>query len=288
MRTALLPDGRLIHADEYNESVHGFNILCLDKNCRAPLIFVPKSDKAASHFKTIGKNSDSKHSTKCGFYQPLDIVESIEKVTEYQADILQSSVKKTLINLNMKRLDPDYEPKKTERDQQAAEQDPDKIKTKEKNESPGSISSLKSVVQLMVGYEPDLLSTIYFNIGNGRKVPLSNIVMNQERAHDILWSDQAFREVGYFVYGQVESVLRLEKVMYIKLEKIHDVSFTVVIFEKYYKFFKLSEEQLKGKEVLIYGILRKNEYQGRNTTEIVIKSDKYIEFLKRKKSREGL
>jgi hypothetical protein len=173
MRTAFLPDGRLVHSDEYVDSMHGFDILCIDRSCRAPLIHVQRTEKAASHFKTIGKSFETKHSTSCGLHEPLDIVESIEKVTEYQSEVLQSNTKKKLISLNMRRLDPDYEPKKTDKDQDQSQQsgkDPDNIKTKDKNESPNSISSLKSVVQLMTNYEPDLLSTIYFNIGNGRKV----------------------------------------------------------------------------------------------------------------------
>jgi len=136
----------------------------------------------------------------------------------------------------------------------------------------------------MVQYEPDLLSTIFFNIGGGRKLPLSNMILNQERAHQMLWSDQALREVGYFIYGRIEDVVRREKVMYIKMEKVNDVPLTIVIFEKYYRYFRLTEDMLVGKDVLVFGILRKNEYQERNTTEIVIKSDKYIEFLKRRKA----
>jgi hypothetical protein len=287
MRTALLIDGTLIHADDYNESQH-FNILCLDKSCRAPLIFVPKSEKASSHFKTIGKNSDSKHSATCGFYQPLDIVDSIEKVAEYQYDILKATtIKKTIISLNMRRLDPEHVPIATEREQTENEQEPeDNIKTKEKSENPSSISSLKSVVKLMVQYEPDLLSTIFFNIGSGRKVPLSNMILSQERAHQLLWADGVIREVGYFVYGRISEIKRREKVMYISLEKVHDIPFTIVIFEKHFKYFKIPEDKLKDKDVLIYGILRKNDYQDRNTTEIVIKSDKYIEFLKRKRKED--
>ncbi|WP_240420295.1 hypothetical protein [Paenibacillus periandrae] len=286
MRTALLTDGTLIHADDYNESIH-VNILCLDKSCKAPLIYVPKSEKASSHFKTIGKNSESKHSATCGFYQPLDIVESIEKVTEYQSDIIQaSSIKKTIISLNMRRLDPEHEPAKTDKEQLDNEKDSDNIKIKEKSENLSSISSLKSVVKLMVQYEPDLLSTIFFNIGSGRKIPLSNMILSQERAHQLLWSDEIFREIGYFVYGRISEIKKREKVMYISLEKVNDIPFTIVIFEKHFKFFKISEDKLIEKDVLIYGILRKNDYQERNTTEIVIKSDKYIEFLKRKKREE--
>lgn len=58
-------------------------------------------------------------------------------------------------------------------------------------------------------------------------------------------------------------------------------------FDKYFNlnYFKRSEEKLieNRKDVLIYEVLRKNEYQDRQTTEIIIKSDKYIEFLRSRK-----
>ncbi|WP_150274221.1 hypothetical protein [Paenibacillus tepidiphilus] len=284
MRTAFLPGGNIIHADEYDEAKHGFEIFCMDKSCRSPLIYVPKTDKAVSHFKTIGKNSDSKHKPTCGFYQPLDVMESIEKVGEYQKEIIQnSSVKKVLISLNMKKIDPDYEPKPVEKEQEEPKGPDDSVKVKEKSDNPATISSLKSIVKLMVQNEPDLLSTIYFNIGGGRKVPISSMVMNQERAHQILWDEEALRETGYFVYGKVQEIIHRDKVKYIKMERLNGTSFTIVIFEKYFKFFKLTDSQLKDKDILVFGILRKNTFQEKNETEIVIKSDKYIEFLKRRK-----
>lgn len=285
MRTAILAGGKIVHADEYDEAMHGFEIFCMDKSCRSPLIFVPKTEKAVSHFKTIGKNSESKHKPTCGFYQPLDVIESIEKVGEYQKEIIQnSSVKKVLISLNMKKIDPDYETKPVDKETVESKNPPeDKVKVKETNENPATISSLKSIVKLMAQHEPDLLSTIYFNVGGGRKIPISSMVMNQERAHQALWNEESLRETGYFVYGKIQEVIHREKVKYIKMEKMNGVSFTIVIFEKHFKFFKLADTQLKDKDILVYGILRKNIFQEKNETEIVIKSDKYIEFLKRRK-----
>lgn len=42
----------------------------------------------------------------------------------------------------------------------------------------------------------------------------------------------------------------------------------------------VKDEQLIGRKVLAYGSrLKKNEYKGKNTSELVIKSNQYIEFL---------
>jgi hypothetical protein len=69
--------------------------------------------------------------------------------------------------------------------------------------------------------------------------------------------------------------------MYLNFEE-KNVPFTIVIFQKHWKDFSYSEKQLEGKDVLIYGHLRKNDYQDKQLTEMIIKSDKYLETLKRK------
>jgi hypothetical protein len=51
------------------------------------------------------------------------------------------------------------------------------------------------------------------------------------------------------------------------------------VFEKYFKHFTYTNEQLEGKNVLAWGILKKNVYKDKNTTEMVIKSNKYLEFI---------
>lgn len=99
----------------------------------------------------------------------------------------------------------------------------------------------------------------------------------------MLWNEDIFNDVGYFVYGKVLNVIRREKVMYINFEE-RKQPFTIVIFQKHWNEFSYSESQLVGKDVLVYGHIRKNEYESNKLTEMIIKSDKYLETFKCKES----
>jgi hypothetical protein len=278
LKTALLHNDQVIHADAYDSQKHGTRLYCIDKTCRAPLIFVPKSKKAAAHFKTTGRH-DSQHTPTCGFFQPLECKDAIRKVKEYQGFFLEGeNIHETVIRLDMKRIDPDYEPRQVERSGENKEKK-EKIKVKEERENPESVGSVKSVVKLLTSYEPDLLATVLFNVGGGRKVPLSSIVINQEDAHHILMANEVIRNVGYFVYGTVKNLIRREKVWYVNYEPVNNITFTLVIFDRYFEYFTYTDEELVGKDVLTYGFLRKNEYQGEIRTEMLIKSDKYLEII---------
>lgn len=278
MLSAKLHDGKVVSSLEYDANVHGHRIFCLDKKCKAPLIFVQGNDTRAAHFKTSGKG-DSVHRSGCGFYQPLDLVESINKVKEYQQDGVQNDMKEIVIRLSMNRIDPDKETSTIEREK--GKKDPNNIKVKNDSLTPQSISSVKGAVKLLTEYEPDILSSILINVGGGRKVPISDLIVDQDQAHKILWNDDIMNNVGYFVYGKVAKMVKREKVMYINFED-KNVPFTIVIFQKHWNDFSYSEKQLIGKDVLVYGHLRKNEYQDKQLTEIIIKSDKYLEAFKRK------
>lgn len=157
------------------------------------------------------------------------------------------------------------------------------VKLKDENRQPATISSVKSVAKLLTMYEPDVLASVLLDVGGSRKVPLSSLVINQEVAHDILWSERTIKNVGYFVYGTVASISRLEKVVFIDFEKVNDTSFTLVVFEKYFKHFTYKTGDLEGYDILVYGFLKKNEYNGKNKTEMVIKSNKYIEKIQKSK-----
>jgi hypothetical protein len=283
MLTALMPNGKLVAASEYDEKRHSLTLKCIDPSCDAPVIFVEESERASSHFKTVGKGDDSRHSSKCGFFAPLDVVGSIIKTTEYQAAIdLSEDIPKQVITLNLRKLDPD-EIAKVNDQKDKKEEKKDEAKVKEDNESPGVINSLKGLVKLLTSYEPDILASIYFNVGGGRKLPLSQVVMSPTRAYETLWEDRTIRGLQYFVFGKITDVRRLEKVMYIDLENEDGLHpFTVVIFADYFKHFKYKPEDIKNKDVLVFGDLRKNDFNDRKKAEIVIKSSKYMEFLKRK------
>jgi len=278
MLMAMLHNENIVSAMEYDPEAHGNRLYCMDKTCKAPVIFVPGSENISPHFKTTGKG-DSVHSTSCGFYEPLDLVGSIKKVKEYQDDKLQENMNEIVIRLSMNRIDPDREVATVEREKR--EKKPNELKVKNENLTPQTISSVKGVVKLLTEHEPDILSSILINVGGGHKVPLSQIIVNQDEAHKILWEDKMLKNVDYFVYGRVANIVKRETVMYVNFEET-DVPFTLVVFKKHWKDFSYTEEKLKGKDVLVYGHLRKNDYNNKRLTEMIIKSDKYLEKIKRK------
>lgn len=278
MNSALLSNGKVITAREYNAEIHGNRLYCIDNSCKVPVIHVPESENTTTYFKTTGKN-DSKHAAGCGFSKPLTFVESIKKVGEYQDDLLDNGISETLVRLNLNKIDPDYERRLVEKDEnEKKKKDPNKIKVKQESDTPASIGSLKSVVKLMTSYEPDILSGIIVNI-KGKKIPISSIIIDQEKAHNLLWNDRLIPNIGYFVYGEVEHILRREKVIYINFKAVNKVLFSLVLFDKYFRHFTYSDMDLIGKNILAWGFLRKNTYQDKNTTEMSIKADAYIGIL---------
>lgn len=278
MNSALLHSGKIITAAEYNPTVHGNRIYCIDRLCQTPVIFVSGSESTVPYFKTTGKNSDSKHHDNCGFARPLSFEESISKVKEFQEDLADKGLKEIVIKMNMNKLDPDYEGKQVERDEgEKKPKDPNEVKVKQESSTPNSISSLKAIVKLLTSYEPDTLASILISV-KGKKIPISQLILSHEKAHELLWSDRSLESLQYFVFGTIENVIRREKVYYINFKR-QDVMFSLVIFDKYFPHFKFTDEQLIGRNVLATGHLKRNIYKDKNTTEMIIKSSKYIEFL---------
>ncbi|MEI2358385.1 hypothetical protein [Mesobacillus zeae] len=278
MNSALLHNGNIVTAAEYNPDVHGSRIYCIDRNCKAPVIHV-KSENAAPHFKTTGKNDGQRHNKLCGFYKQLSFEESIQKVEEYQGEFLEKGIKETVIRLNMNRIDPDYESKQIEREEnEKTAKDPSEVKVKQESTTPNSIGSLKAIVKLLTTYDPDILASILVSV-KGKKIPLSQLVISHDKAHQLVWEDRSIDNLGYFVYGTIEQVLRREKVYFINFKPVGNVSFGLVVFDKYFKHFTYTDEQLLGRKLLAWGSLKKNVYKDKNTTEMVIKSNKYIQFL---------
>lgn len=278
--TALLPSGSIVHSEEYDDKVHGLELYCIDPACKAPVIHVGRSERSKAYFKTVGRDEDSKHKRDCGFYEPLDVIQAIEKTPEYQKKVLESVwVPKKIIRLNMNRLDPEYQAK--ERDpKEETEKDNEKLGIREQRDQPDVISSMKSIIKLLTTNEPDVLSTIYFGV-NGRRLPMSNVVMGPRKAHDLLWSDQSLR-INYFVYGKILNITTLEKVTYLDLESDSDHPLTLVVFKEYYRnFTKNKFEDLLNRDILVYGQLRKNDYNDKRKCEIIIKTEKYIALFKR-------
>ncbi|OXS55051.1 hypothetical protein B1A99_25055 [Cohnella sp. CIP 111063] len=281
MLTAILPSGKIISAIEYDEQKHGYELYCIDVNCKAPVVFVGRNERTKAYFKTVGRDKGTKHTTNCGFYQPLDVAGAVEKIGEYQSAVLEAEgVPKKIIRLSLSRLDPEYE--SVERAPRETKEKPDteNLGLKDKRETPDVIGSLTSIVKLLTSVEPDVLASIYFSVA-GRKIPMSMVVMGPQKAHETVWADEALR-INYFVYGRVIAVRQLEKVTYLELEG-KEAPVTLVIFKDYYKHFDDDKFNLyMNKKVLVYGQLRKNDYGGKKKTEIIIKTSEYITILKKK------
>ncbi|MCM3715426.1 hypothetical protein M3202_15245 [Alkalihalobacillus oceani] len=280
MRIARTVSGDICYSEEYQVEKHGSRLFCIDSDCQAPVIFVKRSKTSVAHFKTTGKEG-SKHKLGCGFYQSLDMFGTVLKVSEYQESLLkQGGLPESVIRLSLKGIDPDYVPRQVERNTETTKEidEQNKPKVKDKKDTPQSLSSVKSVARLLQETEPDLLATILFNIGGGRKEPLSSIILDQEKAHKFLWGEQALK-INYFVYGTIESITRRDKVIYLNFTTINDVTFSLVVFDKYFKEFTYSDLELQHHKVLVYGKLRKNEFNNQMKTEMVIKSNSYIERL---------
>lgn len=280
MHSALLSDGKLITAKEYEAERHGVMLFCMDPTCKVPVHFVKGDVLNTPHFKTSGK-ANSIHKNTCGFANKLNFKDTVSKVNEYQEALRAQGIREFVVKLNMDKLDPDYVPKEVNRGDSEKEQTPppeiDKKLLKEKPETPSSLSSLKSIKKLYQSVSPDLLASIVISI-KGNQIPISKLICHYETAHNLFWKGDTL-EVPYFIYGVVQKVVRREKVWFINLAS-DSYFFTLVIFEKYFKHFSYRDEDLLNKEILAMGFLRKNEYQkDKPSTEMIIKSDDYIEFL---------
>jgi len=87
-------------------------------------------------------------------------------------------------------------------------------------------------------------------------------------------------DVPYFIHGRIETVIRRAKVWSINFTTTESRFFSLVIFSRHFDYFTLKDNELIGKDVLAYGMLKKNEFnKEKNVTEMIIKSNKYIEFL---------
>lgn len=282
MHSALLSDGKVITAKVYDEKLHGVRIYCMDKSCGVPLIYIPESDGVTAHFKSSGRG-DSIHKENCGFAKKLTFQQTVAKVSEYQASLREQGIREFVVRLNLNSIDPDYEAKEIYREP-SEKDDKDKPELdekvlKESKPTPSSIGSLKAVKKLFTTVEPDLLASILVSV-KGTKIPISELIRSNHDAHLALWDNKTIINSPYFIHGQIDKVIRREKVWYIKFFAQETSFFSLVIFEKHFEHFTLKDEDLIGKHVLAYGYLKKNEFnKDKPATEMIIKSNKYLEML---------
>lgn len=281
MHSALLPNGRIITAKEYESSRHGVILRCMDRSCQVPVFYVEGTPDISAHFKTSGKR-DSIHKQGCGFAKKLSFQESVAKVGEYQQSLQEQGIREFVVRLDMNQMDPDYISRTIERGPSTNDKnEPDELDgeaLKEKKLTPQSISSIKTIKKLFTNVEPDILASIIISI-HGNKIPISKLICSCEEAHEALWRDDAL-DAPYFIHGVVEKVNRREKVWFINLDTGHQSYFTLVVFEQYFKYFPFKDSDLIGKRILAAGKLKKNTFNlDRHITEMIIKTSKCIEFL---------
>lgn len=280
MHSAIIANGKVVSANSYDESIHGVKLNCMDQNCKVPVIFIKGAAALTPHFKTSGKG-ESVHKENCGFAKPLNFQESVSKVGEYQSSIMENGIRQIVIRLSMNEIDPDFEKKTVERkslDKEKKTSDLNEDVLKVSKDTPASIGSLKSVKKLFTTVSPDILAGILISV-KGQKIPISSLIRNYEEAHEALWNDET-EEVPYFIHGKIERVVRRDKVWYISFAKSDIGFFSLVVFNRHFHHFTYKDSELIGKEVLAYGFLQKNNYhKDKQSTEMIIKSNKYIEFL---------
>ena len=135
--------------------------------------------------------------------------------------------------------------------------------------------------KLFLTGEPDLLASVIISI-NGFKIPISELIVDQHTAHTKVMKNLAL-DVPYFVHGTITKIVRLPRVWYFNMNE-DGYYFTLVVFERYFKYFTFKDEELIGRPILVMGKLKQNKFNegkvnAKDGTEIILKSNDYIEFL---------
>lgn len=281
MYSALLANGKMVTAKAYDEAIHGIQLLCIDKSCKAPLFFNKGSDQMVPHFKTSGRGT-SVHKEGCGFAKKLTFKETVQKVGEYQKTVRQNSIPESLIRLNLNSIDPDHKPRSVNRKSKADTKPDEKEQINQAlrgtKPTPQTIGSIRAIKNLFTTVEPDLLASVVVSV-QGARLPISELIKSCQDAHDALWKDNLLN-VPYFIHGYIEQVVRRDKVWYINFVTDEKSFFSLVIFKRHFNNFTYKDDELLGRQVLAYGMLKKNDFnQRKKTTEMVIKSDDYLDFL---------
>ena len=276
MQNAKLPDGTIINAKEYIESVHKGKIYCV--YCGATVIHVNPEDRDP-FFKTTGQTDKSRHLDNCVQKRNLQVFDSLKMINKYTTKLADThSNGEYIIKINFDSFDIRKQPKG-----QTPEIGFDHHKkklpyangyTNYKDSPIKSITSLKTIARLLKN-KPEELAKIVLVV-NGQRYRLNELVLNQNQANELARSN--IGNLDYIVYGQVMSVKRREKVIYINMSVQDGMEpFTAMVFKKYFVHFKYKDEKLIGNPVLIAGRLKLNDRN--NKAEMVIYSSKQLEVL---------
>lgn len=276
MLAAKLADNTVVNATDFELMSAHTPLFCMD--CKAPVHFVKEGNKIA-FFKTSGKGA-SVHLEGCAFASPLTFTESVGKVMQLQKEII-SQVEPIVIRLSLNKLDPDYTAQDRSR---SGEQEVTARTLKVPNDGPKqpkTLTTLKGLKKLFLSGEPDLLASVIVSI-NGFKIPIGELIVDQATAHGKVMSNMAL-DVPYFVHGTITKIVRLPRVWYFNMNE-DEYYFTLVVFERYFKYFTYTDEELMERPILVMGKLKQNKFNegkanAKNGTEIILKANDYLEFL---------
>lgn len=270
MRNAYLKNGEKLPAKDYNLRVHGSAVYC---KCGARVICVtPNNDDRESFYKTTG-SKDSKHDNNCSEIRRLRI-NMVEKGVKFSAAIkaVQEEQQRTIsLNLSSATKQPgNINIDEVEYEKPNYVNRPRKIE----NRLHGSIKSLSTIATLLTKNSAEELLTIVFKI-NGKKIPLSKLVIEQNAANEIA---KAGLDEEFIVYGIVDNVVKREKVMYINFDEQDGAKpFALVVFANNFDKFAINEK-IEGKTVLAYGKITP-QYGATEGTQMILNNKQHIHVL---------
>ncbi|MQL53631.1 hypothetical protein GFC01_15440 [Desulfofundulus thermobenzoicus] len=275
MQNALLPNGKIINAKEYDQLIHGEKLFCV--SCKKPVIYVGSDQgNREPFFKTTGRG-ESIHKEDCKERRTLIIFDSLKTINKYTTDMSKmDSEDKYLIKL-------DFAPDNKEQIPHGSideidESHPKKKFTyaykysKKRSTLPKRITSLSQIARLLKN-KPEDLSRITFT-QQGELFSFTDIVIDQDKATEIALGNK-YTNIDFIIYGVVRSVIKTEKVMFVNLDTQDGLKpFDIFVFAGDFKWFTLTKEQLEGKPILARGKIKFNERY--NKAEMRVRFNKQI------------
>lgn len=282
MQNALLPNGQVVNAKEYDDQIHGKLIYC--PGCKVPLIWVnPQNDDRSPYFRTTG-HGESEHKRFCPHNRDVKILDTMKKVNRYTTRLInipetERVVIKLNLNTNINEIPqgkvneiPDSHPKKSYKYS---------LSYKRKQKKPiRSISSLSAIARLIMDNTEEELNKVFLDY-NGKQLPLSDLVVDQTRANELAFNEGKTTS-HYIVYGRILKVIKTEKVMFLNFDRENGTlkPFAAFVFAQDYNWFAYTKNELENNVVLVWGQIQLNRKY--NKAEVQIRSNKDLYIFRKK------
>lgn len=279
MQNALLPNGEIVNAREYDVRKHGDVIMC--PHCKARVIYVHSSN-TEPHFKTTGRSPDFTHKQDCPHVRKiLQIVDTIKKLRKYTTDLSDATSRQQQIIIDIqplfKQLNTGPTPKGpiTEIPNSHPKKQFDyAMRYKDAIELPvKQINSLKTIAKLIKDNCIEKLASTFFLV-NEKQLRISDVIIDQNTANRICRTGD-IENIPYIVYGTIRSVARREKVMFLNFDTQDGAApFTAYVFARHFNNFSYTQEEILKKFVLLLGFIKPNSKYG--YAEMELKSEKQM------------